>query len=270
MRTLGLTEIRAEVAAFASSFDAAVVSPTDAERVVRETSQAINMLETVRALAAARAAAGGTWRREGAPSPAHDLARKTGTSVTKAKEALDIAEKLAVLPALDAAARAGEVSASQVAPIADAASADPRAEQRLLDKARRASLGELRDECARTPAAALPDDEARHHASHNSRHLRKRRCPDGAGELTYRSTVDQVAEVFAVVQGFANRAFDLARIQAATNPKRPTSPTDSSPRAAPPPPHRPRPHRATAAPTAAPTMPAPGHGAGCAPRRRRR
>jgi hypothetical protein len=210
---LGLTEIRAEVAAFASSFDAAVVSPIDAERVVREASKAINMLETIRALAAKRAAESGRWRREGAASPAQDLARKTGTSVTKAKEALDTANKLEALPALNAAARAGEVSPAQAAPIAAAASADPSAERRLLDKARRASLGELRDECDRTKAAAEPDDKARHEAIHKSRHLRKRRCADGAAELSYRSTVDEVAELFAVVQGFANREFDLARIE---------------------------------------------------------
>jgi hypothetical protein len=82
-----------------------------------------------------------------------------------------------------------------------------------LDKARRASLGELRDECARVQAAALPDDEARHAAVHRSRHLRKRRCAEGAAELTYRSTVDEVAEVFSVVQGFATREFDRARVE---------------------------------------------------------
>ena len=209
---MGLTEIRVEVATFAASFDASVVSSADAERVVRETSTAINMLEAVRALAAARAAQSGSWRRDGARSPAHDLARKTGTSVTRAKEALDSAAKLAALPALDAAARAGELSASQVAPVADAATADPRAEERLVDNARRASLGELRDECARVKAAAEPDDAARHEAIRRSRHVRKRRCADGAAELHYRSTVDEVAEVCSVIEGFANRAFDQARV----------------------------------------------------------
>jgi hypothetical protein len=216
---LGLTEIRAEVATFASSFDAAVVSPSDAERVVRDASTAINMLETVRALAAARAAAGGSWRREGAASPAHALARATGTTVTKAKEALDTGDKLKSLPALDAAARAGEVSPAQAAPIAAAASADPKSERRLLDKAKRSSVGELRNECDRTKAAAEPDDKARHEAIHKSRSLRKRRCADGAGELTYRSTLDQVAEIFAVVQGFANAEFDRARIEGRHEPE---------------------------------------------------
>ena len=216
---IGLSDIEERVATFAASFDADVVSPAEAEQIVRSTSRAINMLETVRSLAAARAAAGGSWRREGALSPAHDLARKTGTSVTKAKEALETAQRLASLPVLDAAARSGELSPSQVAPVADAASVAPGEERRLLDKAKRASLGELRDECARTKAAAEPDDAARHAAIHRSRHVRKRRCADGAAELQYRSTVDEVAEVYSVIQGFANAAFDRARLEGRREPE---------------------------------------------------
>jgi hypothetical protein len=109
--------------------------------------------------------------------------------VGAAKTALEVGEQLKELPALSAAARRGELSAAQVAPIADAASANPGAEERLVAKAKRASLGELRDECARVKAAAEPDDEARHAAIHRSRFLRQRRCADGAAELQYRSTV---------------------------------------------------------------------------------
>ena len=214
-----LREVRQALAQLAASFEPGVVAPSDAELVVKEAAAIENVAATIKALAARRAAESGAWRRNGAASPAHDLARATGTSVTKAKEALDTAERLVVLPALDAAARAGELSAAQAAPIADAAAADPRAEQRLLDKAKRASLGELRDECARTKAAAEPDDAARHAAIHRSRHVRRRRCADGAGELTYRSTLDEIAEVFAVVQGFANTEFERTRREGRHEPE---------------------------------------------------
>jgi hypothetical protein len=136
---MGLAEIRAGVAAFAASFDAALISPADAEKVVKEAAAIENIAATVKALAAARAAKGGEWRRNGARSPAHDLARKTGSTVAKAREALDTGEKLAELPELDAAARSGELSPAQAAPIADAASADPSSESRLVAKAKRAS-----------------------------------------------------------------------------------------------------------------------------------
>ena len=219
MALRGLEELRAEVAAFGTAFDPGLLSPADAARIVVEAAVIENVAATVKALAARRAADDGAWRREGAASPAHALARRTRSSVTAAKAALETAERLSALPVLDAAARSGAVSPSQAAPIAEAAAADPAAEQRLVDRARRSSLGELRDECARTKASALPDDEARQAAIHRSRHLRRRRCADGAGELSYRSTVDEVAEVFSIVQGYANRTFDLARIEGRREPE---------------------------------------------------
>ena len=77
--------------------------------------------------------------------------------------------------------------------------------------ARALPLAGLRDTCARTKAAAEPDDEARHAAIHRSRFLRRRRTVDGAGELHYRSTPEEVAEIFGVVKGWAERRFHAAR-----------------------------------------------------------
>lgn len=216
---LALAELRSEVAAFTASFDAALLSPSDAERVVRDAAAIENMAAVVKAQAAARASEGGSWLRAGARSAAHQLARETGTSVGAAKAALSSGEKLQELPVLAGAARRGELSPAQVAPIAEAAAADPAAEQRLVDKAKRASLGELLDECARVKAAALPDDDARHEAIRRARFLRQRRCADGAAELQYRSTADEVAEIMAVVRGYGNQAFDLARREGRHEPE---------------------------------------------------
>jgi hypothetical protein len=80
------------------------------------------------------------------------------------------------------------------------------------------SLGELRDECARVKAAAEPDPPARHAAIHAARCARQRRCPDGGGEILYRSTLDEVAEIWAVVQGYANRVFAAARTEGRREP----------------------------------------------------
>ncbi len=204
--------MRAEVEEFAAAFDADSLVPSEAERLVRDAAAVEHMAATVKALAAARAAEGGSWRREGVKSAAHQLARQTGTSVGRAREALDTGVRLKELPALSGAARRGEVSPSQAAPIADAASADPSAEERLLEKAKRASLGELRDECDRTKAAAEPDDKARHAAIHRDRYLRKRRHADGSAGLEYRSTAEDVAGIWSIVQGHAKTVFDEARI----------------------------------------------------------
>ncbi len=210
---------REAMASCAAAFDPSVLSPADAASVVRDAAAIEHMAATVKALAAARAADSGQWRRDGALSPAHALARETGTSVAAARSALDTAAKLADMPVLDAAARRGEVSPAQAAPIAEAASKDPGAETRLVAKAKRSSLGELRDECARTAAAAEPDDAARHEAIRRSRYLRRRRCADGAGELTYRSTLDDVAEIWSIVQGHANTEFDRARLEGRREPE---------------------------------------------------
>ena len=208
-----LSEIRAEVASIAATFDPSAITPAEAASLVRDASAIENMAATIKALAARRAADSGAWRREGAKSPAHDLARTTGTTLARAREALDTAAELEKLPVLAAAARSGELSPTQVAPIADAASKDPSAEERLVAKARRASVGELRTDCERTKAAAEPDPDARHQAIHDSRSLRSFRCVDGAGEIRYRSTIDEVAEIMSIVRGHANRAFDVARLE---------------------------------------------------------
>ena len=210
---VSIDEVHRVVAAYARSFDAALISATAAQRIVGRAAAIEHMAASVKALAAARVAETELWKQEGDRSAAHHLARRTGTTVSKAREALDTAAALAQLPELDAAARSGEVSPAQAGAIADAASNNPSAERRLLDTALRASLGELLDECARTKAAAEPDAEARHRAIHAGRFLRRRRCGDGAAELQYRSTPEEVAEVWSVVRGYAERVFRAARTE---------------------------------------------------------
>jgi hypothetical protein len=214
-----VVEVREKVAALAVAFDPALVTAADAQRIVEEATRAGHMLATVAALAAGRVAETELWRRNGDRSPAHHLARLSGTSVGSAQAALATAEALGTLPELEAAARGGQVSPAQASAIADAAGADPRSERRLLERAQRGSLGELKDECARTKAAAVRDAEARHRAIHAARFLRKRRCADGAAELHYRSTPEEVAQIFATAQGYATEAFHQARREGRREPE---------------------------------------------------
>src|SRR5207244_1878757 len=83
------------------------------------------------------------------------------TSVASAVEALSTAKTMDELPELEAVARTGELSSAQLAVVADAAKADPTALCRLLSKAKKTSLAELREEAARIKAQADPDPEAR-------------------------------------------------------------------------------------------------------------
>ena len=216
--TREMNGVREAVSRFAAGFDPALISAADAERIVTDAAAAENMLATVKALAAARVAETELWRRRGDASAAHHLARTSGTSVAKARQALEAAGRLSTLPAVAAAARRGELSPAQLAPITDAASRTPAAERRLLTAAGSTSLGELLDACARTKAAADPDHEARHGAIHAGRFLRRRRCEDGAGELHYRSTLEEVAEIYAVVRAHADRCFRAARADGRREP----------------------------------------------------
>src|SRR6266542_2705415 len=120
--TMKLSELRSSMGEYATRFDPGRVHASDAARVVEDAAAIKHMAATVEALAAARLA-----------------------------ELCETAD----------AARRGELSPQQVAVITDAATANPDAEARLLEQSRTASLGELRDECARTKANASDLEERR-------------------------------------------------------------------------------------------------------------
>ncbi|MGH8985267.1 MAG: DUF222 domain-containing protein [Acidimicrobiia bacterium] len=126
-----LSELRSAMSEFATRFDPALVSARDAECVLDDAAAIKNMAATVEALAAARVAETAVWRERGDRRAAHDLARRTGTTVGQAKEALETGRKLQDLPGTADAAKKGELSRQQAAAIADAASTDPDAEERF-------------------------------------------------------------------------------------------------------------------------------------------
>ncbi len=202
---------------YASRFDPALVSARDAERVLDDAAAIKNMAATVEALAAARVAETAVWRERGDRTAAHDLARTTGTSVGQAKDALETGRRLRDLPATADAATKGDLSAQQAAAIADAASADPDAEERLLETSKSGSLGELRDECARTKANAC-DPEARRRRIHERRCLRNWTDAEGAGNLHLRDNPEVVAEIMARVAPVLDELFEKARAEGRGEP----------------------------------------------------
>ncbi|HET7718881.1 MAG TPA: hypothetical protein VFK43_02860, partial [Acidimicrobiales bacterium] len=167
-----LGQVREAMGRYAAGLDPSLLSCEDAAAVVLAAAAIENLAATVKALAAARFAAGEGWKAAGDRSAAAHLARVTGTSVRAAGEVLETARRLEGLPALVGAARSGELSASQVAAVADAAAVDPGAEGALVAKALSSSLAELREHCGRAKASARPDAEARRRAIHDGRFLR--------------------------------------------------------------------------------------------------
>jgi hypothetical protein len=196
---------------YAADFDAALFSVPDCERVVEEATALEHMAATVKALAAARLSDTEAWRGDGDRSPAHRLARKSGTSVKEAAQALETGKALGALPATAAAARRGQLSPAQAATIADASASDPQAEAELLEAAGKVSLKELQEEAARKKAAA-DDLESRREKIHRSRHLRTYTDPEGAAHLHLKDNPEVVAKVMGVVVPIRDR---LAREAAA-------------------------------------------------------
>jgi hypothetical protein len=139
---------------FATGFDPALVSATDAV-IVDDAAAIERMAAAVKSLAAARVADTELWKRDGDRSADHQLARTTGVSVHQAQDTLQTARRLAALPETTRAALAGDLSAQQTAVIADAATADPDAERKLLEQAPRVSRGCVR-RCYRRARRPVP------------------------------------------------------------------------------------------------------------------
>jgi hypothetical protein len=107
--------------------------------------------------------------------------------------------------------RRGELSRVQADHIADAAAAKPDAEQSLLHAAAGSSLGELRERCARTKAAADPDRDAANRRLHRERRLRRWTDAEGAWNLAARGTTDSGSRVNAALNPIIDELFNAAR-----------------------------------------------------------
>ena len=207
------TEIREAVGAFAAGFDPAALSVDDAKRMVREGAAIENTAATVKSLAAARVAQTQRWDRTDGKSAADWLAGATGTTGAKARDQIEAGRRLAELDDTAAAARRGELSADQVAAITDAAAADPSAEGRLLDTAKRGSLRDLRERCASTKAAADADPEATRRRIQAARRVRDWVDAGGVGHMHINGPVDQIARIKMAMAPHADRIFRQARAE---------------------------------------------------------
>ena len=208
-----LGQLRDAMSRCAAAFDPSILSAEQAALTVTEAAAIERMAATLKGLAAARCAHAGTWKQAGDRSAASHLARTTGTSVGQAVEVLDTARRLESLPVIAAAARAGELSAQQAAAVTAAAVVDVSAERRLLDTAARSSLAELRQECARTTAAAEPDAESRRRAIHAGRYLRSYTDAAGAWNLRMRDNPEVGARIMGAVDAVRDRLFRAARVE---------------------------------------------------------
>lgn len=187
------------------------LSGVDAARLVDLFTAGERMCAAGRTLAAGRVEETNIWQRDGHRSAAEWVAAKTGTPLGQAIGMVEMGHRLADLPATRDAFCAGDLSEVQAREISGAATADPRAEQALLETARTETVKALREECRMVRAAAVPDEIAAYEKIHRGRYLRHWTDPDGAVRLDARLTPDAGAAVIAVVDERRNRIFAQAR-----------------------------------------------------------
>ena len=157
---------------------------------------------SLKLLVAGRACAG-----QGDKAAAADLARKTGTSVSKARTALDSSKQLRDQPAVEDAVREGRLSEDQATAITDAVDKNPTAASKLLDEAKVGSMRGLLDACGKAKADADVDEEATHRRNHARRSFRTTTDPDGSFLGFIRSTTVDGARLMAYLQPFRDRIF---------------------------------------------------------------
>jgi len=210
---LSLGELKSAMRAYASTFDAALVPPTELARVVEQAGQIEKMAYAVASLATARIASGAglpigakfTERRA-----AEVLAKCSGSSLKAAQEDIRAAVAMAGQPELEAAAREGELSRAQLRIVASAAEANPAAAGRLLEAAKTSSLSELVVEAQRARAEA-EDLRARRERAHKARGLREWADAYGAWHMAVDGLPEEGAVVMAALQPYIDEAFDQAR-----------------------------------------------------------
>lgn len=158
------------------------------------------------------------WERAGAADVAEYLARTGGTSTSSARNALNMSKRMRECPGLESAVANGELSEQQAGAIADAASVNPDAAADLLHTACVASLGELRDECARAKARANDpaDTERRIHAR---RSLREYTDQEGAWHLHATGTIAAGSKVSAALRPMIEQLFATARKEDRREPR---------------------------------------------------
>ena len=211
------------VAAYATSFDPAVLSAADAGMVMRACARMEASIASVKALAAARHSQSDAWKLEGFRSPSEQLASQTGMTTRSARRLLDTGRRLATQPDIAGAALAGELSIGQAGLISEAATADPTAAGDLIGKARHATMTELQEEVTRIKAANC-DLEARRRAIHAKRSFRRWTDTDGAFNARFYGLPEDGAVLFQAIDPVRRRLIIKRR---ETRPDQPNEALDA-------------------------------------------
>ena len=204
-------EIRDRLADLVDRLDPDAVSASTARELWAILDKSERFCAAGKTLLARRLAQTHRPEKAGAKSAVEDLARRSGTSTGAAKDSLDTSVRLLEQPDVQGALRRGEVSLAQAAVISAAVAANSAEEHRLVELARRVSIPELREECARVRAAADSDPEATNRRLHQARRLRRYIDGEGFWNLHAKGTPQAGAAFNAVLDALTDRVFTTAR-----------------------------------------------------------
>jgi hypothetical protein len=204
-------EIRDRLADLVDRLDPDAVSASTARELWAILDKSERFCTAGKTLLARRLAQTHRPEKAGAKTAIEDLARRSGTSTRAAKDSLDTSVRLLEQPDVQGALRRAEVSLAQAAVISAAVAANSAEEHRLVELARRVSIPELREECARVRAAADPDPEATNRRLHQARRLRRYIDGEGFWNLHAKGTPQAGAAFNVVLDALTDRVFTTAR-----------------------------------------------------------
>lgn len=199
--------------------DPDMVPASEASRVFDGLERIVRTASAARVLLARRVQDSMEWKRLGYASPADHLAAKSGTSVGAARSNLDTSNALKDLPDVAGSLLDGEISPDQGHVIAGAAKHNPRAQKRLIKKAKKGNMRDLRGEAAKVRTEADPDPDATHDRLHRERRASRHTDDDGARTWRLRAPVDELAELEAEIDRLTDQIFRSHRRDGALEPR---------------------------------------------------
>jgi hypothetical protein len=206
-----LASTRTALETMAREFEPRTLTGDQAVRVVTELGAIRRLVDAILGKAAQRVDETSAHRQNGGNDrdAAQLVGRAVGADASEARRAIKTAQQLEKLPETDAAVRAGPLSARQAELVADAATANPDAERKLL-----AAAGEgmvpLKEACVNARADA--EDATRRAArQHAARRLRIWTAADGMVEGHFRLAPEVGGRFKAAIDAGTQRIFRSRR-----------------------------------------------------------
>jgi HNH endonuclease len=196
--------------AIASDIDVDVIDGKSAAELLRISEDARRVIDGLRTSAIGRVGTTEAWRVGGSKNSAEWVALHTGTPIYEAQAVVILAGQLRHLPQTVEAMSSGKISTAQAVEVARGATAEPHAEERLLNLAKSSTVRTLRDEASRVIAAAT-DEVERHKRIHKNRYIKTWTDQDGAFNLKACMTVANGALVMAALKPLQEEIFKAAR-----------------------------------------------------------